>query len=74
MTLNDFITFSKTHGRDSAKLLTTYHGKDIYVGTRTNNKMRMTGYPLLMMEQKGNIIALSHKEIISILASLPDKD
>lgn len=74
MNLNDYISFSKTHGRYSAKFLTTYKGQDIYVGTRADNKRRFIGYPLLMTERKGQIIALNHKEILRVLATLPDED
>ncbi len=74
MNLNDYISFSKTHGRDSARFLTKYKGNDIYVGTRADNRPRIIGYPLLMTERKGQIIALNHKEILRVLATLPDED
>lgn len=72
--LNDFVNFSKAHGRDSAKFLTTYNGADVYIGTRSDNKMRMTGYPLLMTEKQNKVIALSHEEINRVLASMPDDE
>ena len=74
MKLSDYIAFSKTHGRDSAKFLTTYNGESVYVGTRIGNKKRMTGYPLLMTERQNKIIALSHEEINQVLASMPDDE
>ncbi len=74
MKLNDYIAFSKTHGRDSAKFLTIYKGKSVYIGTRIGNKKRMTGYPLLMIERQNKIIALSHDEINKVLASMPDDE
>ena len=74
MKLNDYIAFSKTHGRDSAKFLTRYNGKSVYIGTRNNNKPRMTGYPLLMTEKKNQIVALTHDEINKVLASMPDDE
>ena len=30
--LNDYIEYAKAHGRESAKFLTTFEGKYIYVG------------------------------------------
>ena len=74
MKLNDYIAFSKTHGRDSAKFLTRYNGKSVYIGTRNNNKPRMTGYPLLMTDKKNQIVALTHDEINKVLASMPDDE
>ena len=74
MKLNDFIDFSKTHGRNSAKFLTTYNGADVYIGIRSDNKMRITGYPLVMTERQNKIIALSHEEINHVLASMPDDE
>ncbi len=74
MKLSDYVEFSKTHGRDSAKFLTTYNGASVYIGTRADNKMRITGYPLLMTERKNKIIALSHEEINRVLASMPDDE
>lgn len=74
MTLNNFVDFSKTHGRSSARFLTNYRGKDIYVGYSDGTKGRMIGYPLLMMERQNKIIALSHDEINKVLASMPDDE
>ena len=72
MKLEDYKEFSKTHGRDSAKFLTTYNGKSIYIGTRADHRKRIIGYPLLMTENQNEIVALSHEEINKVLASLPD--
>jgi len=74
MKLNDYIAFSKTHGRDSAKFLTTYNGKSVYIGTHVGGKKRITGYPLLMMENQNRIVALSHEDINKVLASMPDDE
>ena len=51
-----------------------YNGKSVYIGTRNNNKPRMTGYPLLMTEKKNQIVALTHDEINKVLASMPDDE
>ena len=72
MKLKDYKEFSKTHGRNSAKFLTTYNGKPIYIGTRSDYKKKYIGYPLLMTENQNEIVALSHEEIRKVLASLPD--
>ena len=72
--LNDYINFSKTHGRESAKFLTVFEGKRIYVGTFLDNKPRFIGYPLLMTEAKNQVVPLSREEILRVLASLPDEE
>lgn len=72
--LKDYIAFSKTHGRESAKFLTQYEGRKIYVGTFLDNKPRIIGYPLLMMENQNKIVALSHEDINKVLASMPDDE
>lgn len=72
MKLKDYKEFSKTHGQDSAKFLTTYNGKSIYIATRSDYKKRIIGYPLLMTENQNEIVALSHEEIWKVLASMPD--
>ena len=72
--LKDYIAFSKTHGRESAKFLTQYEGRKIYVGTFLDNKPRIIGYPLLMTEAKNKVIPLSREEIVKVLASLPDDE
>jgi hypothetical protein len=74
ISLNDYIDYAKTHGRESAKFLTTFNGAVVYIGTRSDNKMRMTGYPLLMTEKQNKVIALSHEEINRVLASMPDDE
>ncbi|MBP5451744.1 MAG: hypothetical protein J6Y16_05865 [Treponema sp.] len=74
MTLNDFIDFSKAHGRSSARLLTNYKGSDIYVGFSTGTKGRMSGYPLLMKEQHNKVVALPNKQVLAILRTLPDDE
>ncbi len=72
--LKDYINFSKTHGRESAKFLTKFEGKKIYLETFLDNKPRIIGYPLLMTEVKNQVIPLSREEINRVLASLPDED
>ena len=72
--LKDYINFSKTHGRESAKFLTNFEGKKIYLGTFLDNKPRIIGYPLLMTEVKNKVVPLSREEINRVLASLPDED
>ena len=74
ISLNDYIDFAKTHGRESAKFLTTFKGRNIYVGTFLDNKPRIIGYPLLMTEKQNKVIALSHEEIMRVLASMPDDE
>ncbi len=74
MTLNDYIDFSKAHGRSSARLLTNYRGKDIYVGFSTGTKGRMSGYPLLMKESRNKVVALTNKQVLAVLRSLPDEE
>lgn len=72
--LNDYIDYSKAHGRESAKFLTTFEGKDIYAGIFLDNKPRIIGYPLLMTEAQNKIISLSRSDISKVLRSLPDED
>lgn len=74
ISLNDFIEYSKANGRDSAKFLTNFDGKDIYAGIFLDKKPRIIGYPLLMTEVQDKIVPLSRKEISMVLASLPDED
>ncbi len=74
MKLNNFIDFSKAHGRSSARFLTTYRGKDIYVGYSTGTKGRMSGYPLLMKESRNKVVALSNKQALAVLRTLPDEE
>lgn len=74
MTLNNFVDFSKTHGRSSARFLTTYRGKDIYVGYSDGTKGRMIGYPLLMKEINNRVVALNNKQVLAVLASMPDDE
>ena len=50
--LNDFIAYAKSHGRDSAKFLTTFEGKDIYAGIYLRKMPHFIGYPLLMKESE----------------------
>ncbi len=72
--LNDYIDFSKAHGRDSAKFLTTFEGKDIYAGIFLNKKPRIIGYPLLMTESQNQVIPLELPDIKAVLRSLPDDE
>lgn len=72
--LKDYINFSKTHGRESAKFLSKFEGKKIYLGTFLDNKPRIIGYPLLMTEVRNQVVPLSREEINRVLASLPDED
>lgn len=72
--LNDYINFSKAHGRDSAKFLTTFEGKDIYAGIFLNKKPRIIGYPLLMTESQNQVIPLELPDIKAVLRSLPDDE
>ena len=44
--LSDYIDYAKSHGRDSAKFLTTFEGKDIYAGIFLNKGPRFIGFPL----------------------------
>ena len=74
MTLNSFVDFSKAHGRSSARFLTTYSGKDIYVGYSDGTKGRMIGYPLLMKEINNRVVALNNKQVLAVLASMPDDE
>ena len=74
MTLNSFIDFSKAHGRSSARFLTTYKGKDIYVGYSTGTKGRMSGYPLLMKESRNKVVALTNRQVLAVLRSLSDDE
>jgi hypothetical protein len=74
MTLNSFVDFSKAHGRSSARFLTTYRGKDIYVGYSDGTKGRMIGYPLLMKEINNRVVALNNKQVLAVLASMPDDE
>lgn len=74
MKLNDYIAFSKTHGRDSARFLTTYKGKDIYAGFSSETKGRMSGYPLLMKKSKNKVVALTNKQALDVLRTLPDDE
>ena len=71
---NDYIDYSKAHGRESAKFLTTFEGKDIYAGIFLDNKPHIIGYPLLMTEAQNKIISLSRSDISKVLRSLPDED
>lgn len=74
MTLNDFIDFSKAHGRSSARFLTTYRGEDIYVGYSQGTKGKMSGYPLLMKASSNKVVALSNKQALAVLRTLPDEE
>ena len=74
ISLNDFIEYSKSHGRESAKFLTTFEGKDIYAGTFLDNRPRIIGYPLLMTEIQDQVVSLSLQDIKKVLRSLPDED
>ncbi len=74
MTLNNYIDFSKAHGRSSARFLTTYKGTDIYVGFSTGTEGRMSGYPLLMKESRNKIVALTNKQALAVLRTLPDEE
>lgn len=74
MTLNSFVDFSKAHGRSSARFLTTYREKDIYVGYSDGTKGRMIGYPLLMKEINNRVVALNNKQVLAVLASMPDDE
>ena len=74
MTLNSFVDFSKAHGRSSARFLTTYRGKDIYVGYSDGTKGRMIGYALLMKEINNRVVALNNKQVLAVLASMPDDE
>lgn len=72
--LNDYINYSKANGRESAKFLTTFEGKDIYAGIFLNRTPRFIGYPLLMTEEQNKVVSLSLQDIKKVLRSLPDED
>ena len=74
MMLKDYIDYSRTHGRESAKFLTTFEGKDIYAGIFLDNKPRIIGYPLLMTEEQNKVVSLSRSDIGKVLRSLPDDE
>ena len=74
ISLNDYIAYAKSHGRESAKFLTTFEGKDVYAGTFLDNRPRIIGYPLLMTEIQDQVVALSLQDIKKVLRSLPDED